>query len=384
MLNRVADSLASRVILGFLLGGLLVLAYAVLEIFIVPVAWAVILAYSTWPLYEPLRQRMPKRPMLSALLMTLLLTAAFVLPVLWMAMMLRDELGVFLAAIGAQIRAGPPELPEFVRDLPGIGASIQEWFDQWTSEPELLRTQIIGWLRQGTDTLVAVVGDVGRNAAKFGFALMTVFFLYRDGERVLAQVQLVLRRFLGNRVDDYLSAIGGTTTGVVWGLAATALAQGVVAGLGYWWAGVSAPVLLGVITALVAMIPFGTPFAWGSVALWLLLDGEVGAAIGLLLWGVLVVSWVDNLVRPLVISSSTRTPFLLVMFGVLGGLGAFGLIGLFLGPVVLAVLMAVWREWLGEAATAPQAARMRATDGKTAKDDKLETNEKSEGDEKSP
>lgn len=384
MLNRVADSLASRVILGFLLGGLLVLAYAVLEIFIVPVAWAVILAYSTWPLYEPLRQRMPKRPMLSALLMTLLLTAAFVLPVLWMAMMLRDELGVFLAAIGAQIRAGPPELPEFVRDLPGIGASIQEWFDQWTSEPELLRTQIIGWLRQGTDTLVAVVGDVGRNAAKFGFALMTVFFLYRDGERVLAQVQLVLRRFLGNRVDDYLSAIGGTTTGVVWGLAATALAQGVVAGLGYWWAGVSAPVLLGVITALVAMIPFGTPFAWGSVALWLLLDGEVGAAIGLLLWGVLVVSWVDNLVRPLVISSSTRTPFLLVMFGVLGGLGAFGLIGLFLGPVVLAVLMAVWREWLGEAAIAPQSARMRATDGKTAKDDKLETNEKREGDEKSP
>ena len=104
--------------------------------------------------------------------------------------------------------------------------------------------------------------------------------------------------------------------------------------------------LLGAITALIAMIPFGTPFVWGSIGLWLLASGDTIAGIGLLLWGALVVSWVDNLVRPLVISSATRIPFLLVMFGVLGGLAAFGLVGLFLGPVVLAVLMAVWREWI--------------------------------------
>ncbi len=131
-------------------------------------------------------------------------------------------------------------------------------------------------------------------------------------------------------------------------LVATALLQGAVAGLGYWWAGLHAPVLLGAITALVAMIPFGTPFVWGSIGTWLLIRGEVTAGIGLLLWGTLVVSWVDNLIRPLVISSATRIPFLLVMFGVLGGLAAFGLIGLFLGPVILAVLVAVWREWLEE------------------------------------
>ena len=129
---------------------------------------------------------------------------------------------------------------------------------------------------------------------------------------------------------------------------ATALGQGLVAGLGYWWAGLPAPVLLGAVTALIAMIPFGTPFAWGSLGVWLLVSGDTAAGIGLLLWGTLVVSWVDNLVRPLVISNATQIPFLLVMFGVLGGLAAFGLVGLFLGPVVLAVLMAVWREWIEE------------------------------------
>ncbi len=352
MLSRVADSLASRVILGVLLGGLLVLSYAVLQAFMVPVTWAVILAYSTWPLYERIRRRVPRHPTLSALLMTLLLTAAFVLPVLWVALLVRGEVAVFLAAIGSAIRAGPPELPDFLRDLPWVGPALQDAMERWTSDPEQMRAQVTGWVRAGAEGLIALLGDVGRNAVKFGFALFTVFFLYRDGEQVLEQAQRVLRRFLGNRVDDYLGAIGGTTTGVVWGLAATALAQGMVAGLGYWWTGVPAPVLLGAITAVVAMIPFGTPFAWGSVALWLLVDGQTAAAIGLILWGALVVSWVDNVIRPLVISASTRTPFLLVMFGVLGGLSAFGLIGLFLGPVILAVLMAVWREWLSETAPA--------------------------------
>ena len=104
--------------------------------------------------------------------------------------------------------------------------------------------------------------------------------------------------------------------------------------------------LLGALTGLIALIPFGTPFVWGSAGVWLLLTGHTVAGVGLLLWGALVVSSVDNLIRPLVISTATRIPFLLVMFGVLGGLVAFGPVGLFLGPVVLAVLLGVWHEWL--------------------------------------
>ena len=353
MIDQVAEKIVRRIILGFLLGGLLVLSYAVLHLFIVPVAWAIIIAYSTWPLYAALRTRLARHPSLGALTMTLLLTTAFVVPALWIGILLRGEIGVAIATLTAQLKQGSLVLPDFVRGLPWIGDALQALIDGSTGDPEAYRAQMTDWVRQGADQLVALVGDVGRNAAKLGLALVTVFFVYRDGERVLEQVRLVLHRFLGARIDNYLAAVGGMTKAVVWGLIVTALAQGFVAALGYWWAGVSAPVLLGAVTALIAMIPFGTPFAWGSIGVWLLVSGDTVAGIGLLLWGALVVSWVDNVVRPLVISNATRIPFLLVLFGVLGGLAAFGLVGLFLGPVVLAVLMAVWREWIEESELGP-------------------------------
>jgi predicted PurR-regulated permease PerM len=109
---------------------------------------------------------------------------------------------------------------------------------------------------------------------------------------------------------------------------------------------VQAPVLLGAVTALIALIPFGAPIVWGSMSIWLLLTGNMWSGAGLLFWGVFLVSWVDNIVRPLVISNATQMPFLLVVFGVLGGVLAFGLVGLFIGPVLLAVSLALWREWL--------------------------------------
>jgi predicted PurR-regulated permease PerM len=114
-----------------------------------------------------------------------------------------------------------------------------------------------------------------------------------------------------------------------------------MAGIGYWAAGLQAPLLLATFTTLIALlpIPFVTPVVWASIGLWLLLNGHTLPGIGLLLWGTLVVSWVDNLVRPLVISGAAHIPFLLVLFGVIGGLTAFGLIGLFLGPVILAILL---------------------------------------------
>lgn len=354
MNDQVAEKNIRRIILGFLLGGLLVLSYAVLQLFIVPVAWAAIIAYTTWPLYQPLRSRLHRHPTTSALLMTLLLTAAFVLPALWMAVLLRTELAAAIGAITAQIEQESLASPTFLRGLPWIGESLQRVIDDLIHDPDALRVQIGEWAGRGADYALELIGDVGRNAAKLGFALITLFFFFRDGERLQNQVHLVLHRFLGARVDGYLTAVGGMTKAVVWGLIATAIAQGVVAGLGYWVAGVPAPVLLGAVTALIALIPFGTPFAWGSIGVWLLMSGDTFAGIGLLLWGTLVVSWVDNLVRPLVISNATQIPFLLVMFGVLGGLAAFGLIGLFLGPVVLAVLVAVWREWLEESNLKPQ------------------------------
>jgi predicted PurR-regulated permease PerM len=103
--------------------------------------------------------------------------------------------------------------------------------------------------------------------------------------------------------------------------------------------------MFGILTMILALVPFGTPLAWGSAGLLLLLQGETGAAIGVWIWGAAIVSQLDNVLRPLFISSISPIPFLLVLFGVLGGLLAFGLVGLFIGPIVLSVVWAVWREW---------------------------------------
>jgi predicted PurR-regulated permease PerM len=239
-------------------------------------------------------------------------------------------------------------LPDILRAIPWLGDWLQENFDHLTSSPAALREQIGEWIDQRTGELLDLLGGVGRNAARLGLALFTVLFLYRDGETVLGQFRQVLGRFVGSRVEAYLAAVGATTRAVVYGLVLTALAQGALAGLGYWVAGVQSPLLMALITTLIALIPFGTPFVWGSIGVWLLMTGQTTAGVGLLLWGLLVVSWVDNLIRPIVISSATQIPFVLVLFGVLGGVAAFGLVGLFVGPVVLAIMMAVWREWLGQ------------------------------------
>jgi predicted PurR-regulated permease PerM len=352
--------LVKRIILAFLLGGLVVLSYVVLHLFLVPAAWATILAYVTWPAYRRLRSLMRGNANASALLMTIVLTAACVVPLIWLIVLLRGELVAAYQAVAVFLAHGPHQLPELIARIPWLGQWLQELLNQVSTDPAAFRAQVAEWAGQWTGEAGQLVGGVGRNATKLGFALLTLFFMYRDGESALDQVRRVLRHFLGNRLDAYLASIGGTTKAVVYGLVLTALAQGALAGLGYWVAGMEAPVLLAAFTVLIALIPFGTPFVWGAIGVWLLVTGKTIAGVGLLLWGALVVSWVDNLIRPLVISSATQIPFLLVVFGVLGGLAAFGLVGLFMGPVILAVLMAVWHEWLEEQASANAGPRVQS------------------------
>jgi predicted PurR-regulated permease PerM len=350
--ERNADSVPRRIILALILGGLFVLGYLVLSWFIVPAAWAAILAYVTWPVYARLRRLLRGHAMSSALAMTLLLTTAFVLPLLWLVALLQSEFVLAYQAASSYMADGSHRLPGFVLQIPWFGERLQDLVDQFTTDPAALRAQLATWAQQWLGDLRDLVGSVAQNALKLGFAVLTVLFIYRDGESLLDQVRRVLRRFLGRRVDGYIDAIGTTTKAVLYGLVLTAFAQGALAGVGYWFAGVRAPVLFGAFTALIALMPFGTPFVWGSLGAWLLFTGKTLEGIGLLLWGTLVVSWVDNLIRPLVISNATHIPFLLVMFGVIGGLAAFGLIGMFVGPVIVGVLMALWREWLEDQATA--------------------------------
>lgn len=338
-----------RLLLGIFLAGLLMLGWKVLNPFIIPVAWAGILVYVTWPLYLRLRNSLGGRHTPSALLMTLLLALTLILPILWVVFLLQSEISGIYQQIAQQLAQGHLVLPAPFRDIPWLGHEIQNFLDRLNASPEALKAQLTEWSEYALNHAAGFVGGLGRNMGKLGFALLTAFFLYRDGEVVVRQIREGLRPVLNERIDDYLRAMGDMARAVVYGIVLTALAQGFLAGIGYAVAGMGNPVFLGVLTTLIAFIPFGTPFAWGAVCVWLFLAGHTWAAIGLLAWGTFVVSWVDNIIRPLVISNATRMPFLLVMFGVLGGLAAFGMVGLFMGPVILAVMVAAWREWLEDA-----------------------------------
>lgn len=347
-----AATLPRRVIIGLLLLVLLVLAFRIISPFFPSIAWALILCYVTWPVHEWMRTRLGGRRTLAALVMTLLLAAALVLPMAWLVVLLEGELVRLYQSVSAQLIDGSIKLPSHIRDIPLLGKELQKLVDHIGTSPDALREQLSNLLGVWRSEITSFIGGVTRNLAKLGFALLTAFFVYRDGEALLAQVTGGIRQLVGARARDYLQATGATTRAVVFGIVLTAIAQGILAGIGYWIFGAPSPVFLATVTALVALIPFGTPFVWGGVVVWMLAGGDIWNAVGLALWGTFLVSWVDNIIRPLVISNATQIPFIIVMFGVLGGLASFGMVGLFIGPVVLAVVLAVWREWL-DAQTPP-------------------------------
>jgi predicted PurR-regulated permease PerM len=276
--------------------------------------------------------------------MTLLLTAALLVPTFGMVFLLRSELSEayndIVAALSRQ-QGLPPQLLK----LPLIGSWLQDFNAKLQSDPQALRDTFQSVLNSSYGRISEIVGDVGRNLAKLLITIFSLFFFYRDGDKLAAQLRSVLAQILGSRVDKYLYAVGQTVKGVLISLVLCALAQGLLAGVAYWVAGVKAPISAAAVTTLAALVPFAVPIVWGSIVAWLFAAGQTTNAVGLLLWCLFVVSWVDNLIRPMVIGSTARIPFLLVMFGVLGGLSAFGLVGLFVGPVILAVLLALWREW---------------------------------------
>ncbi len=346
--NNVDSVLTQRVLLAAFFFSLLIISYRVLYPFFAPIAWAIILTYVTWPIYRLLRDWLGQQAAVSALLMTLFLCAFFVIPIIWLITLLHTELPSVYQAVANYLAQGPQVIPESIARIPWFGSELQALFVQMAEDHDVVTAKLVKWAEPWIDEFVSVLGGVGLNTFKFGFAILTSFFLYRDGEALLDQIRTVLSRFLGERTKAYLPAIGDTVRAVLYGLILTALAQGLLAGLGYWAAGVPAPVLLGTITAMLALIPFGAPLVWGTTGIWLLLADQIFAGISLLLWGALVVSQIDNLIRPLVVSSATRIPFLLVLIGVLGGIRTFGLVGMFLGPVVIAVLLAAWREWVEE------------------------------------
>ena len=336
-----------RLLTVVLLAGLVLLGFRVLAPFIVPIVWAAILAYVSWPAYEWTLRRLNGRALLASLLMTTAVSLAVLVPIAWLGVVLRIELvrGYHEAQV---LLAGGLQLPPALLKIPWLGDQLRDLTQQVAQDPHALGFELRKLTDRSFDQIARIVGDVSRNALKLGIAVICLFFVFRGGARLAVQLARAGEHVLGPRVENYLSAIGQTVKAVVYGLGLAAVLQGTLAGIGYALAGVSAPIFLAALTTICGVIPFAVPFIWGGVSLWLFMTGSPVAGVCLFAWMCIVVFWTDHFVRPLLISRGAQIPFIVVLLGVLGGLAAFGLVGLFIGPVILAVLLAVWREWLVE------------------------------------
>ena len=197
--------------------------------------------------------------------------------------------------------------------------------------------------------------QIVRRVVLFGFTLVALFFLFHDGRAVAAQVLAASAKLFGPRGERVARQMVASVHGTVDGLVLVGLGEGVLLGIVYYFAGVPHPVLLGALTAVAAMIPFGAPLVFGIAAAILLANGAVVPAVVVVAAGFVVTFVADHFVRPALIGGTTRLPFLWVLLGILGGVETFGLLGLFLGPAVMAALILLWRDFTrDEAVEAPR------------------------------
>ncbi len=314
--------------------------------FIPALAWASVLAIATWPLRVTL-SRGGLRPDAIAGLLTLVLALALVLPLIGLGIEAARESSVIVEAV-RDIRQNGLGTPDWLTHLPWVGESVANWWRQNLAEPGAART-ILG--RTETSGLIAFTRTLGVQVASrltiLVFTLLTLFFLYRDGPTLLEEAHRISDRLFGppggHLGRNAVAAVRGTVNGLV----LVGLGEGVLLGIAYVATGLPHPVLLGLATGVLATVPFGAPVVFVLCAFALLVQSHTTAAIGLLVFGFVVVFIADHFIRPILIGNSTRLPFLWVLLGIFGGLETFGLIGIFLGPAIMSVLVAMWREGAG-------------------------------------
>jgi predicted PurR-regulated permease PerM len=331
-------------------GTLLILGcLLVIRPFIGAILFAGVLVLSTWPAFVLLRARLGGRSALSALLVVLAAVFILVLPIALAA----QSLVVHSAEVVDWVRgmiADPSRLtmPDFIRGIPVIGPSIHEYSQRLLGSREELIELAKRAMDPAKSMLIAMGGAFGQGVVQVLVALFVAFFFYRDGDQVRLLLSEGMRRLAG---DDHGPALVATAQaavkGVVYGLIGTALAQAAVALVGFLIAGVPGAFLLAALTFVLSLVPMGPVLLWGGAAVWLYAHDQTGWAVFMVLYGALVISSVDNFIKPILMSRAGNLSMLLVVLGVFGGAIAFGFIGLFVGPALLAVGWNVTKTWLG-------------------------------------
>lgn len=338
---------ASTIVVAALGAVLLYLCWLIVQPFAKPVAFAAVLAIVLYPLYAWIHRRIHNRNA-AALLSTAAVVLALIVPAVLVGRAISLELSDAYQSL-SQKSAGAGGLSPFFSHL---AQRPLAWFGQLTHVPQAeLEAAIRGHLEQGIGFLLSfaagTVGNLTALVVNLVIAFFVLFFLFRDGRRALrwTAAALPVRR-------DYLTRLLGrvneTLRATVYGVIAVNMVQGALLGLGFWLLGLPSPVLWGLVTTLTALVPaVGTAAVWAPGSILLAASGHWGKALILAAWGTAVVHPVDNIVRPYVIGGRLKLHTLYVFFALLGGLEAFGVMGLFIGPVVfslLAALVGILRE----------------------------------------
>ena len=322
--------------------------------FLVPVLAALVIAFASWPLYRRLLNAVGGNRTIGATLAIMFILAFLVVPISFAGSYAVHEIREWIAWVVKANQEGATT-PDWIVALPVAG----EWLDQqW--EKAIGHPGGIGEVVQLVSG--SNIGSIYRGALTAGgkafslfltmlFMLIALFFVYRNGESFAAQVDRLGERILPTRWERFSRVVPATISSTVTGMTIIAIGEGVVLGIAYWLAGVPSPVTLGVLTGLMALIPGGAPLSFTLVSVYLISSGSVFAGVALFTWGTVELFIVDKTLRPKLVGGPIKLPFLPTFFGLVGGVKTMGFLGLFLGPVLMALLVAIWREWLHEAET---------------------------------
>lgn len=316
--------------------------------FLSSLAWAAILVSSSWGAFLRLTQLLGQRRTLAASLMTLLVTLALLVPVSTVTLALSDDVATLGRTVISLLREGLPAAPEWLKSLPLMGPLLDSYWQQFAHNGQRL-AQELSKLAQPAQTLALASGRVvARGLVDMSLSVFLAFFLFLHGQALACRLVVALQRVSGARANYLLDLTRSTVTGVVYGILGTALAQAVLAAIGLAMAGVPGPVLLGVVTFFLSVVPVGPPLVWGGATIWLFAHDQPLWAVFMATWGFFGISMVDNIIKPFIISRGSQLPFAIVFLGVLGGVLAFGVIGAFLGPALLAVGFRLLTEWTSD------------------------------------
>ncbi|HLG87609.1 MAG TPA: AI-2E family transporter [Alphaproteobacteria bacterium] len=341
--RRASNQRIARLILT---GILVLLGLWVLRSFLGALGWALILCIAIWPLYERFLAIVDsrRRDFLAPFIFTLLVALVFLGPLAIGGMAAgRDVNGVVAWVVEAERNGIAP--PDWLSQIPLLGHQALEWWTTHLAEPGAV-SELLGHTDKATlAQLTQQVGiTIARRIVFLLVTLVTLFFLFRSGVAIGRRFGTLIHKLFGHSgahmTDIIVSAVRSTADGLV----LVGLGEGAFLAVAYLILGVPHPALLGALTGVLAIIPFGAPVIFSVASLLLLALGKPASAIALFIFGWVVVAIADHLVRPVLIGGAAKLPFLWVLLGIFGGLEAFGVLGLFLGPAIMAALIALWRE----------------------------------------